>query len=64
MSRTLLDVEAACRFIGGTNPINAATLYRGIKAGIYPPPVKVAPNVSRWLENELEAALERRMAER
>jgi hypothetical protein len=33
-----LDISAACAFIGGTRPIHPATLYRGIKAGRYPPP--------------------------
>jgi predicted DNA-binding transcriptional regulator AlpA len=64
MDTELLDAEATCRLIGGTTPINAATLYRGIKAGIYPPPVKVAPNISRWLRSELQAALEKRIADR
>ena len=59
-----LDSAAACRLIGGSRPINAATLYRGVKAGIYPRPVKVAPNVSRWRKSELEAAIERRVAQR
>ena len=60
----LLDKDAACRFIGGSRPINAATLYRGVKAGIYPKPVKVAPNVSRWRRGELEEALAARIAAR
>ena len=30
MQDELLDVYAACALIGGTKPINAATLYRGI----------------------------------
>jgi hypothetical protein len=32
----LLDRAAACRFFGGTRPINPATLYRGIRQGRYP----------------------------
>jgi predicted DNA-binding transcriptional regulator AlpA len=60
----LLDRDAVCRFIGGSRPINPATLYRGVKAGIYPKPIKVAPNVSRWQKSELQEALDRRVAER
>jgi predicted DNA-binding transcriptional regulator AlpA len=60
----LLDKEAACKLIGGSRPINAATLYRGVKTGIYPRPFKVAPNVSRWRRSELLAALEARLAAR
>ena len=59
-----LDKDAACRFIGGSRPINPARLYRGVKTGIYPQPVKVAPNVSRWRRSELAEAIERRIAAR
>jgi predicted DNA-binding transcriptional regulator AlpA len=59
----LLDRREVCIFFGGTSrPINAATLYRGIKLGRYPQPVKVGPGSSRWLRAECEAAL-RQMAE-
>jgi len=53
----LLDKGEVCRIFGGTKPINPATLYRGIKAGRYPRPVKVGPGSSRWLRSECEAAL-------
>ena len=36
-----LDVRAACEFIGGSRPINPATLYRGIQRGDFPRPIKV-----------------------
>jgi predicted DNA-binding transcriptional regulator AlpA len=54
----LLDRNTVCRLIGGTRPINAATLYRGIRKGRYPKPVKVGPGSSRWLRVECEAALQ------
>jgi prophage regulatory protein len=54
----LLDREAVCRLIGGTRPINAATLYRGIRKGRYPQPIKVGPGSSRWLLAECEAVLQ------
>jgi predicted DNA-binding transcriptional regulator AlpA len=60
----LLDADAACRLLGGSRPINPATLYRGIKAGIFPRPVKIAPNIARWRKSELEAAIASRIAER
>ena len=53
----LLDRDATCRFFGGTRPINPATLYRGVRKGTYPAPVKVGPGSSRWLRSECEAAL-------
>ena len=64
MSVEMLDRKAACAFLGGTHPINAATLYRGITAGIFPKPVKVSANTARWLKSELEAAINKRIAER
>ena len=64
MDHELLDAAAACRLIGGSKPINPATLYRGVKSGIYPRPIKVAPNVSRWRKSELENAIECRIAAR
>jgi predicted DNA-binding transcriptional regulator AlpA len=59
----LLDRGEVCRFFGGTKPIDAATLYRGIRQGRYPKPVKVGPGSSRWLRSECETAL-RSMVER
>jgi hypothetical protein len=49
----LMDEAATCRFYGGIHP---ATLRRGIAAGRYAKPFKVAPNVNRWLRSENEAA--------
>jgi hypothetical protein len=43
----LLDRGEVCRYFGGTRPINPATLYRGIRQGRYPRPVKVGPGSSR-----------------
>jgi predicted DNA-binding transcriptional regulator AlpA len=51
----LLKLKEALIFFGG---INASTLYRGIKLGRYPAPVKVGPQSSRWLLEECEAALQ------
>jgi predicted DNA-binding transcriptional regulator AlpA len=54
----LLDRREVCRFFGGTKPLDPATLYRGIRVGRYPAPVKVGPGSSRWLRAECEAALQ------
>ena len=51
----LLDKAGACHFFGGINP---ATLYRGIRQGRFPRPVKVGPGTSRWLRSECEAVLQ------
>jgi predicted DNA-binding transcriptional regulator AlpA len=54
----MLDRDATCAFFGGSRPIDASTLYRGIREGRYPKPVKVGPGSSRWLREECEAALQ------
>jgi predicted DNA-binding transcriptional regulator AlpA len=54
----LLDRDAVCAFFGGTRPINPATLYRGVRKGRYPKPIKVGPGSSRWLRVECEAILQ------
>ena len=58
----LLDRAEVCRLLGGTRPINPSTLYRGIREGRYPKPIRVGPNSSRWLRAECEAVL-RKMTE-
>jgi predicted DNA-binding transcriptional regulator AlpA len=60
----LLDVRGACRFIGGSRPINPATLWRGVKAGRYSPPIKISVQAVRWRRSELAADIERMAAER
>jgi predicted DNA-binding transcriptional regulator AlpA len=53
----LLDKAETCRLFGGTRPIHPATLYRGIRDGRYPRPLKIGPGSSRWLREECEAVL-------
>jgi predicted DNA-binding transcriptional regulator AlpA len=60
----LLHLKEVCAFFGGTRPINPATLYRGIRDGRYPAPIKIGRNCSRWLRAECEAALQTMIAER
>jgi predicted DNA-binding transcriptional regulator AlpA len=57
MTHELLDRDAVRVLFGGSRPIDASTLYRGIRKGRYPRPVKVGPGSSRWLRSECEAAL-------
>jgi predicted DNA-binding transcriptional regulator AlpA len=52
----LLDIGAVCRFFGGSKPLHPATIYRGLGVR-YPRPVRVSPNVNRWLRSECLAAL-------
>jgi len=52
----LLDLRQVCRAFGGSKPLNPATIYRQIKAGLLPKQIKVAGS-SRWLRTEVEACL-------
>jgi predicted DNA-binding transcriptional regulator AlpA len=60
----LLDLYEACRFLGGSKPINPATLYRGVKAKRYSRPIKIGPVLVRWRRSELQADIDRMIAER
>jgi predicted DNA-binding transcriptional regulator AlpA len=60
----LLDRKEVCFFFGGSKPIDASTLYRGIREGRYPRPVKVGPGSSRWLRSECETALRQMVEQR
>jgi predicted DNA-binding transcriptional regulator AlpA len=59
----LLDKVEVCRMFGGNRPLNASTLYWGIKAGKFPPPIHVGGS-SRWLREECEAVLHRMLEAR
>jgi predicted DNA-binding transcriptional regulator AlpA len=59
---TLLAQEATLAFIGGTEPIHPASLFRGIRDGRYPRPVKIGPNSNRWVLGELREAQRRMVA--
>ena len=53
----LLDKGEVCRYFGGSKPINPATLYRGIRQGRFPKPIRVGGS-SRWLRTECEQVLQ------
>jgi predicted DNA-binding transcriptional regulator AlpA len=59
LKSSLLDRRAVERFFGGTKPLNASTVYRHIKAGRIPAPIKISAGCSRWSLAECEAALAR-----
>jgi predicted DNA-binding transcriptional regulator AlpA len=42
--------------VGGTKSIHPSTLYRLIDRGVLPEPVKIGGS-SRWIEDEVDAAL-------
>jgi hypothetical protein len=51
----LYDINIVRAFFGGSKPLNAATIYRGIPT-FYPPPTRVSPKTSRWEGRALKEA--------
>jgi predicted DNA-binding transcriptional regulator AlpA len=60
----LVDEARACHVLGGSRPISRATLYRGVRSGRYPKPLKVGPATNRWRMDELQTVLEKATAAR
>jgi predicted DNA-binding transcriptional regulator AlpA len=60
----LLDVDAACSYLGGTKRLSRATLYRMVKSGQVAPPVKIAPNITRFIKSSLRETKLRCIAQR
>jgi hypothetical protein len=57
-----IDIGETCRTIGGVEkPVHPSTYYRGVKAGIYPPPDHPSPGISRVNRPKLVAALRKRI---
>ena len=50
----LLNVRQVCAMFGNIHP---STLYRGIRHGIYPRPVRIGLASSRWLASECSDVL-------
>ncbi len=61
----LVGEEAARKIIGGEQkPISRVTLWRGVKSGRYPLPIRVGLQSCRWRTDELYEFLERASAAR
>ena len=43
----------------GPLPVSRSTFWAGIKAGIYPSPVKLGPRISAWRVEDIRACLDR-----
>lgn len=64
-SDDLVPITVACQLIGGREtPITPSTLYKGIKTGRFPAPIKLGPGTSRWRRSEILVLLEKASAER
>jgi predicted DNA-binding transcriptional regulator AlpA len=53
----VFTIDEACAFFGGSRPIDRSTYYRGAKAGRYPKPISIGPNISRVFRSACESAL-------
>ena len=53
-----LSISAVCSRIGGDRPINKSTVYRKVRTGELPKPLKFG-RVARWREDEIDAVLQR-----
>jgi predicted DNA-binding transcriptional regulator AlpA len=60
---SLWDRRKVCEFFGGTKPMNYSTVWRGIKDGRIPKPIRPSPGTVRWLPSECRAALAAMIAE-
>src|ERR1700737_3570933 len=62
-SPDLIDIHGVREFFGGSRPIDVATVYRFIKRGRIPKPIKIGGS-ARWLRSECQIALTRMIAAR
>ena len=65
LAEDLVDEATTCRLNGGNDsPISRSTLWRGVRAGRYPKPIKVGPSTNRWRASEIVAIIEKAAAAR
>jgi predicted DNA-binding transcriptional regulator AlpA len=57
----LIGVTELARILGG---VSKATVWRGVKDGRFPKPIKLGRYICRWSRTELEAHLLKLMQER
>ena len=58
----LLTLREVALLFGGSRPLNPSTVWRWVKSGRLPRPVKLGRGTVRWIRSEVEATL-RRMVE-
>jgi predicted DNA-binding transcriptional regulator AlpA len=51
----LLNRHEVCIWFGGIHP---STLWRGIREGRYPAPIRIGPQLRRWSRADCESALQ------
>lgn len=61
MRNKLLGLDLVCELLGGGGPFSKQTLYRWVRNGYFPPPVKLGRG-SRWVSTEVDAVVDARIA--
>lgn len=62
---TLLNCrEVGLLFGGAAQPLDPSTVYRWVRDGKIPPPIKLARKISRWRRSECLAVIQRMADER
>ena len=56
-SEDLLDIAGVCSFFGGGRPLGHSTIYRWVREGRIPQPVRIGPKMSRWRVSDCQEAL-------
>ena len=64
LSRSPWRIDEVAAFFGGPQPLNPATVYRGVADRRIPPPYHPSPGIARWIPEECYAARDAMIAER
>ena len=56
----LISMAALRAKLGGDPPPDPSTVYRLVQQGVLPKPVKIGARMSRWIETEVDQAIQKR----
>ena len=59
-SPRLIDINGVREKIGGDPLVDRTTVHRWVQRGWLPPPIKIGERVARWIEPEVDQAIQRR----
>jgi predicted DNA-binding transcriptional regulator AlpA len=57
----LIDWQEMCAELGG---VSRTTLWRGVKDGKFPPPIKLGPFLAKWRRGDGTRVIQKKLAER
>jgi prophage regulatory protein len=60
-ARKATNTQPAREAVPGILPISSATLWRGVKAGTFPAPVKLSEGVTAWCVEKIRAYMKSRV---